>query len=103
MTLYLNAWKNIRFRCAGIEYPQTVGDVAALVERVRNRNGRLKPVGGRHSFNHNVRTADTLIDIRGLNRPLQIDPKTGVAELEAGMRIVDAIAVLAQHGLHFPT
>src|SRR5437764_13274244 len=103
MALYLNAWKNVRFRCAGIESPQSVDEVVALVGRVRDRDGGLKPVGGRHSFNHNLRTADTLLDIGALNRPLRVDAKTGLAELEAGMTIADAIAGLAPHGLPFTT
>jgi FAD/FMN-containing dehydrogenase len=102
MPEYVNAWKNVRFRCDAIETPRSTEDVVRLVKQARARGQRVKPIGGRHSFNNIVRTPNLLLDLRHLNRVGPIDRDGHTATLEAGTTLADAIVALDAEGLHFP-
>ena len=103
MIEYVNKWKNVRFRCAGIAQPGSRDEVVSLVNEARKAGRRLKAVGGGHSFNNNVKTEDILVDLSRLNRVVAIDAGRGTATLEAGITLSDAIVALDAAGLHFPS
>ena len=103
MIEYVNKWKNVRFRCAGIAQPGSRDEVVSLVNEARKAGRRLKAVGGGHSFNNNVKTEDILVDLNRLNRVVAIDAGRGTATLEAGITLSDAIVALDAAGLHFPS
>jgi len=98
-----NAWKNVRFSPAVIEYPQTVREVQAIVNDARIAGKKVKAVGGRHSMNHAFRTEGVLVDLRDMNEVLSCDPATGIVEVEAGCSLGDIIFQCARHQLHFPS
>ena len=103
MPEYVNAWKNVRFRPAEVAEPASTADVVELVQRARARGLRLKPTGGRHSFNNSVKTRDVLVDLRRINDVRPIDPARGIVSLGAGIKLADAIVQLDAMGLHFPS
>ncbi|MGB2932443.1 MAG: FAD-binding protein [Methyloceanibacter sp.] len=98
-----NAWKNVRFTPARIERPATVKEVQSIVDQARVSGQKIKVIGGGHSMNDNFRTDGILVDLSRLNRILSVDPATGVAEVEAGVTLGDAIVEFANHKLHFPS
>jgi FAD/FMN-containing dehydrogenase len=103
MPRYTNAWKNIRFDFEAVETPRSTEEIPELVGRARDRGLRLKPAGGRHSFNNSVRTRDVLVDLRHLDRVGPVDRDRGTATLEAGTTLARAIVALDAEGLHFPS
>lgn len=98
-----NAWANVRFAPRQVLTPRSRDELVGMVREVAGRGGRIKAVGGGHSFNHIFRTEDTLIDLRRLNRVLAVDPQDLTVEAEAGLTLGDAIAELDPRGLHFPS
>jgi hypothetical protein len=98
-----NAWKNVRFTPAAIAYPQTVGEVQAIINGARTAGQKIKAVGGRHSMNHVFRTGGVLVDLSGMKELLSCDPTTGIVEVEAGCTLGDIIVQCAQHQWHFPS
>ena len=103
MYKYVNAWKNIRFESAGIRRPGATDEVVELVNEARRDGLKLKPLGGRHSFNNIVKTRGLLVDLSRMNQVLGVDPVRGTASLQGGIVLRDAIAGLDARGLHFPS
>ncbi|MBV8488468.1 MAG: FAD-binding protein, partial [Planctomycetaceae bacterium] len=100
---YVNAWKNVRFQCAGIDRPASTEAVVELVNRARRERLKLKPFGGRHSFNNIVKTGGRLVDLSGMNQVLDADPVRGTVSLQGGIVLADAIEQLDARGIHFPS
>ena len=98
-----NAWKNVAFKPDRVVTPAGIDAVVALVNAARAEGRRLKAYGGRHSMNHVFRTADTLVDLRRLNRVLSVDRNAGTIEVEAGLTIGDAIEAFEDEELAFPS
>ena len=98
-----NARRTVRFRPKQVLTPATRDELCTIVKAVSDRGGRIKAVGGGHSFNHIFRTDDTLVDLRRLNRIIAVDPQTHIVEAEAGMTLGDAIVAFDAQGVHFPS
>ena len=73
-------------RVLQISEPRTVEDVQSIVRSARKDQKVISVAGGRHAMGGQQFGTDTrLIDIRKLNRVLNLDRKTGIIEVEAGI------------------
>jgi len=89
----------------GISQPRTLEDVQSIVRGARNDRQVISVAGGRHAMGGQQFGIDTqLIDVRTLNRVLNLDRKTGILEVEAGIEWRELIAgYLAQQTGDGPT
>jgi FAD/FMN-containing dehydrogenase len=82
--------------------PHTLKDVQAIIRQARKGRKVISIAGGRHAMGGQQFGADTsLIDVRKLNRILNLDHKTGVLEVEGGIEwpeLIDGYLSLQQNG-----
>jgi FAD/FMN-containing dehydrogenase len=70
----------------GISRPRSLEEVQSLVRAARKDRKVISVAGGRHAMGGQQFGTDTLLmDIRKLNRVLQLDRKNGILEAEAGI------------------
>jgi FAD/FMN-containing dehydrogenase len=100
---FVNEWRNVSFTPARMEWPNTVEEVQAIVNKARADGQKIKVVGGRHSMNNIFKTDGIIVDLCNLNRVLSIDPQNHIVEVEAGLTLGEAIVACANKGLHFPS
>ncbi len=98
---YVNAWATVRFTPAAIAQPKTQDELIALVREAHATGQRVKAIGGGHSFNRIFVTEGIQVDLRHLNRVVEVDVEAGTAEFEGGTTLGDAIVALDRQGLHF--
>jgi FAD/FMN-containing dehydrogenase len=73
-------------RVLEILQPQSLGDVQQIVASARKDKKAISVAGGRHAMGGQQFGEDTrLIDIRGMNRVLDLDRERGILEVEAGI------------------
>ena len=73
-------------RVSGISQPRSLEDVQRIVRTARKDRNVISVAGGRHAMGGQQFGTDTLlIDIRKLNRVLNLDRKHGILEVEAGI------------------
>src|SRR5229473_8464396 len=73
-------------RVSGISQPQSLEDVQSIVRTARKDRKTISVAGGRHAMGGQQFGTDTLlIDIRKLSRVLNLDRKSGIIEVEAGI------------------
>ena len=73
-------------RVQGISQPQSLKDVLSVVRTARKDRKLISVAGGRHAMGGQQFGSDTLlIDVRKLNRVLNLDRKSGIIEVEAGI------------------
>src|SRR5260370_20260800 len=71
-------------RVLGISQPRSLEDVQSIVRTARKDRKVISVAGGRHAMGGQQFGTDTLlIDVRKLNRMLNLDRKTGIMEVEA--------------------
>jgi FAD/FMN-containing dehydrogenase len=76
-------------RVAAIERPASVTEL----QRILRRRGPVAISGSRHAMGGQQFASDTtLIDMRGMNRVLGLDRKTGIVEVEAGIEWPELIS-----------
>lgn len=90
--------------------PQSLADIIEIVEECAARGYRVRAVGTAHSWSDVALCPDVMMDMRGLDRPL--DKETNVLRrdcdpenlfrVEAGMLVRDLAAVLKSHGKALP-
>ncbi|MEU6859374.1 D-arabinono-1,4-lactone oxidase [Glycomyces sp. NPDC046736] len=79
--------------------PEGVEELSAAVSAAAGEGLRVKAVGAGHSFN-GVAVADGVqLDMSGLDQVVEVDPRSGLVTVEAGMRLWDLNRVLDAHGL----
>jgi FAD/FMN-containing dehydrogenase len=72
--------------------PRSLGDVQNIVRNARRDRKEISIAGGRHAMGgQQFGTGTELIDIRKLNRVLNLDRKSGIIEVEAGIEWPDLI------------
>ena len=85
-----------------ISEPRTLEDVQNLVRNAGKDQRLISIAGGRHAMGGQQFGTDTqLIDIRKLNRVLNLDRKTGILEVEAGIEwpeLIDGYLALQDDG-----
>jgi L-gulono-1,4-lactone dehydrogenase len=101
----LSTWSNWdgRQRCTpqALERPRTVAELSGVLERAQRTRARVRVAGSGHSFTALVQTDGTLISLERMNRVLDVDPRSGLVRVEAGITIAELGAVLHRHGLAF--
>jgi FAD/FMN-containing dehydrogenase len=79
-------------RVLGVSQPRSLEEVQNLVRTARKDHKVISVAGGRHAMGGQQFGTDTLLmDIRKLNRVLQLDRKNGILEVEAGIEWPDLI------------
>jgi L-gulonolactone oxidase len=88
-------------RCAPatIERPRSEEELAAIVSRAAARGQTVRAAGSGHSFTDIVCTDGVLVDTSGMRRVIEADPSTGLATVEAGIKLHALGPALAEHGL----
>jgi hypothetical protein len=82
---------------------ESEGDVIAAVERARERNLSVKARSGGHSWTASgIRDGSILVDLSQL-RSIELDLEAGTATVGPGVKGHELNALLAPHGLFFPT
>ncbi|WP_107658794.1 D-arabinono-1,4-lactone oxidase [Nocardia suismassiliense] len=87
---------------ATIATPRTADEVAELLGRAGDAGQTVRVAGAGHSFTDAVLTDGVLLDLRNLNRVLDVDAATGRVRVEAGITLNAASNALHEHGLAFP-
>jgi len=73
-------------RVLGIVQPRSLEDVQNIVRAARKDRRAISVAGGRHAMGgQQFGTNTILIDVRKLNRPLNLDPEHGIMNVEAGI------------------
>ena len=79
-------------RVQGISQPRSLEDVQSIVRAARKDGKVISVAGGRHAMGGQQFGTDALlIDIRKLNRVLNLDRRRGIVEVEAGIEWPDLI------------
>ncbi len=91
-----NWGRNHRFSPSRWVHPAHEDEVAEIVRRVNAEGGRLKPLGGGHSWSDAAVTTGVQVRLDRMNRLLEVGP--GEALAEAGMRLRDFNDALADAG-----
>jgi FAD-linked oxidoreductase len=82
--------------------PEAEDRIVELVEDAVQIGGRVKVVGSGHSWTDIACTDGTMVTLEGLGGDSVIADDRASVELPAGMRLGDAVAFLADHGLALP-
>jgi hypothetical protein len=90
-----NYGRNLRFRPTRVVIPSKVDELQQAMKKART----LRVMGARHSWSGGIVTDGTLVSLEKMNRVLHIDRKEMRVTAEAGMRLMDLIVELEQHGL----
>jgi L-gulonolactone oxidase len=70
---------------ATVEWPKTVGEVRAAVERARLAGSTVRVAASGHSFTDIACTDGHMLRLEGMSRVLDADPRTGLVKAEAGI------------------
>lgn len=91
-------------RVLSIAQPRSLEDVQSIVRNARKDRKAISVAGGRHAMGGQQFGTDTvLIDIRSLNRVLNLDRERGIIHVEAGIEwpdLIDAYLNLQQGSLN---
>jgi L-gulonolactone oxidase len=80
----------------------SIADVQSVVRDTAMYPSPVRAKGSHHSMSHCiVADAGTVIDMRGMNRVVEIDRERLTVTLEAGVYLQDAARALEAHGLQF--
>jgi L-gulonolactone oxidase len=79
--------------------PESTEELSAAIRRAAADGLRIKAVGSGHSFTGVAVTDGVLIRMDALDGPVDIDARSGLVTVEAGMPLHRLNAVLAAHGL----
>ncbi|HIW62269.1 MAG TPA: FAD-binding protein [Candidatus Stackebrandtia excrementipullorum] len=106
MTISSNKWANwagtATTRPRQIAAPRDVDELADLVARTRERDGRIKAVGAGHSFTAIAAAADILVRLDGYQPAPVVDEAARRVTVGAGTTLRDLNRLLAEHGLALP-
>lgn len=80
------------------ERPRDEGELVDAVARAARDGLTIRPVGAGHSFGAICLTDDCHVDLSRMHRVLDLDPKTGIARVQAGMTIHDLAEELHRRG-----
>lgn len=99
-------WKNWSgyqtCRPAAVDSPTTDSELAQVVKVAERRGQTVKVVGAGHSFTDIACTTGRMVRLDGYNRVLDVDRKSGLVSVEAGITIAKLNDHLAQVGLAMP-
>jgi FAD-linked oxidoreductase len=86
-------------RPAVVERPAHAGEVTAALDRAAAAGRTVRVAGSGHSFTDLVPTDGHLLDLRRMNRVLDVDRAGGLARADAGITLRALNERLAEHGL----
>jgi FAD-linked oxidoreductase len=99
----LHNWAgNVRWSPAAVMRPDTTDEVARIVTRAADEGGRVKPIGGGHSFTATAATSGTQLTLDRMTRVIAVDREHRQVTVEAGIRIAHLNQHLAGVGLAMP-
>jgi FAD-linked oxidoreductase len=93
---------NVRWSPSGTARPATTDEVADLVRAAANDAGRVKVIGGGHSFTATAATNGVQLGLDRMNRVLGVDLARQQVTVEAGIRLAELNEHLATAGLAMP-
>lgn len=79
--------------------PRSIAEIQKVVTLARRCRRRLVTVGSAHSPSDLTCTSAWLVNLDDFNRTLHVSPETGVATVEAGIRLKDLGEELERHDL----
>lgn len=79
--------------------PTTLADLQFVVRTAAEEGRKVRAFGSGHSWMPLVPTDDFLVDVRGLNRLLEVDTAAGTITVEGGMTLGELTAHAQQAGL----
>lgn len=85
----------------GVAYPETVDDVVAFIQEVRNRNTHLIPRAAGTSIAGQVVGNGIVVDIKGWNRILEVNQEEKWARVQPGVVRDELNIALNPYGLYF--
>ncbi|MEZ4450346.1 MAG: FAD-binding protein [Nannocystaceae bacterium] len=88
--------------CAAILRPTDAEAIAATIRAARASGGRVRAIGGRHTFNRLALTDGVVLDLSALSQVLSADPSTGIVRVQGGMHLRDLVVALEARGLALP-
>jgi len=84
-------------------HPYTVEQCRTAIEFCRRRGLTLCPRGSGHSYGDMpLNDGEVLLDVRGMNRILDFDPRTGRMVVEPGVQIIDVYRAAHPHMFMLP-
>ncbi|MET1087902.1 MAG: D-arabinono-1,4-lactone oxidase [Arthrobacter sp.] len=86
---------NLEYSSAIVERPDSVAELARIVERAR----RVKPLGSRHSFNRVGDTDGVHVLLDALPQQIHVDPERGRVEVSGGVSYGALCRALEQSGM----
>ncbi len=82
--------------------PRSIEDLAATVRAAQADGLRVKPIGSGHSFTSIAVTDGVRLDMSALDRPISIDPDSGLVTVEGGIAIHRLNELLHRYRLAMP-
>ncbi|MDE2678580.1 MAG: FAD-binding protein [Gemmatimonadota bacterium] len=95
-----NFGRNIRFTPEALFRPRSEVEVLRILDA--HRDGTVRAVGARHSWNAGIESPDALVDLRHL-RQIRLHADRAQVTVGAGCRIGELLAHLARYGLTLPS
>ncbi|MGW0804689.1 FAD-binding protein [Nonomuraea sp. NPDC002799] len=89
---------NVTYRAERIHRPATLAELRALVAR----NGNLRALGTRHSFNDLADSPGALVSLTGLPASVEVDTAGATAKVAAGVRYAELTRHLDERGFALP-
>jgi alditol oxidase len=86
---------NITFSTPQLQEPRTVEQLQDVIAGA----ARVRALGTGHSFNRIADTTGTLVSVRRLASPIEVDEPAGTVTVPAGARYGEVAVALEEHGL----
>ncbi len=99
---FRNWARTVESRPAAWARPTSEKQIATIVRHVRDRRGRLKVCGARHSWSDIAAGTDIQMDLTELERVISVDRNAKRVTAAAGCPLHVLLDVLASHGLAMP-
>jgi L-gulonolactone oxidase len=96
-------WRNwsgrVRARPSRVVRPADTGEVADTVRAAAAAGQRVKAVGSGHSFSEIAVAEDVQLRLDRMDRPIAVDPDSGLVTVQAGIALHQLNPLLAEAGL----
>lgn len=83
------------------EYYFEPNSLESLIEHIKN-NKKIRVFGGKHVFNDIALTPHTMINMKKLNKIIDINLKDQTVKIEAGVKLYQLLEELEKYGLTLP-
>lgn len=84
-----------------LAYPETVGEIQAILKDKARYPSPVRAMGSHHSLTPCAASDGTVVNMARMTRVLGIDERAGTITAEAGLQYIDAANVLRQKKLQF--